>query len=71
MMVVEGVTWPFGLPAAAILLVIGLVATRGRPMSRPVVGFFVVSFAAALALSAVWAALNDWQLVEFSKVWGF
>ncbi|HEX6129273.1 MAG TPA: hypothetical protein VF071_09660 [Candidatus Limnocylindria bacterium] len=70
-MVVEGVTWPFALPAALILLVVGLVATGGRPVSRPVIAFYVVAFSVALGLSATWAALNDWELVEFSKVFGF
>lgn len=70
-MVVEGVTWPFALPAALILLVAGVVAKDGRPVSRPVIGFFVVAFAVALGLSATWAALHGWELVEFSKVFGF
>ena len=70
-MVVEGVTWPFGLPAAALLFVVGVVATRGRPFSRPVIGYFVLAFAVALLLSATWAGINEWELVEFSKVFGF
>ena len=66
-MVVEGGTAVIGLPGAALAAVNGLVVARKSLLRRPAAAFFTLGFLLALALCLVWAALNGWQLIEFSQ----
>ena len=71
LMVVEGRTAGFALPVAAAMAIVGLATLRAGILARPALGFYVVGFVVALGLAVVWASLNEWQLVEFSEVFGF
>jgi hypothetical protein len=64
---VEAATTPMSVPAALLLLVGGGAIGRSRLASRPVLTFFLAAFVLALVLCFAWAAMNGWQLVEFSK----
>jgi len=65
--VVEGQTAPLGLPGAAAVILFVLGAARGTVTRRPVAAMLVAGYALALVLCLVWAGMNDWQLIEFSK----
>lgn len=65
--VVEGQTAPLGLPGAAAVILLALAAAGRTITRRPVAGMLVVGYAVALVLCVVWAGMNDWQLIEFSK----
>ncbi len=66
-MVIEGATWPMGLPLAVVALVLAAMWGRKRMAKQPIVFTFFVAYSLALVLLAVWAI---WQqgLPEFSKV---
>jgi hypothetical protein len=65
--IVEAATTPMTVPGALVLLVGGGAIARGQPAARPVLTFFLVAFSLALVLCFAWAAMNGWQLTEFSK----
>ena len=66
-MVVEGGTALIGLPGAALIAAVGR-SLAGRSMfRRPAVALFSGGYLVALLLCLIWAAMNGWQLVEFSK----
>lgn len=66
-MVIEGATWPMGLPLAVLAAVLGAAWIRRRGSQQPLVLTFFLAYSLALVLFAVWAI---WQhgLPEFSKV---
>jgi hypothetical protein len=66
--IVEAATTPMTVPGALVLLVGGGTIARGQPAARPVLTFFLVAFSLALVLCFAWAAMNGWQLKEFSQV---
>lgn len=70
-MVVEGGTWPLTLPVAALLAGMGALWPGGMRSSTPAVTFFVLAYSLAIALTFAWAAINGWEVIEFSKVFGF
>ena len=53
LMVLEGVTTPIGLPAAALVTACGLWG-RGRLRQQPALAFFFVAYLTALILFVVW-----------------
>jgi len=65
-MVVEGATAIIGLPGAAVVAAVGVLSSGRRIVDRPAVALFAIGYLVALALCVAWAALNGWQLVEFS-----
>ncbi len=66
-MVIEGATWPMGLPLAVIAAILGAIWIGRRRARHPVIVTFLTGYSFALVLFAVWAI---WQhgLPEFSKV---
>ncbi len=66
-MVIEGATWPMGLPLAVIAAILAVIWIGGRQARKPVIVTFFVGYSFAIVLFAVWAI---WQhgLPEFSKV---
>lgn len=71
LMVVEGQTAGYALPAAAAMGIVALAGSRSGILARPALTFYVVGFVVAFGLAIIWASLNDWSLVEFSDVFGF
>jgi hypothetical protein len=65
--VVEGQTAPLGLPGAAAVMLIALAAAGRTITRRPIAAMLVGGYAVALVLCLIWAGMNDWQLIEFSK----
>jgi hypothetical protein len=65
--IVEAGTTPLTVPAALVLLVGGGALGGRRAASRPILAFFLLAFGLALLLCLVWAAMNGWQLKEFSE----
>jgi hypothetical protein len=65
--VIEGATWPLGLPFAALVTVLGVTYARSSWMGRPLLSFFVGAHALALVLFLAWAIIQG-GLPEFSEV---
>ncbi|HEY5983272.1 MAG TPA: hypothetical protein VIU38_07335 [Anaerolineales bacterium] len=54
LMVLEGVTIPIGLPAAALVVLFGMLPGRGKLREQPVLLFFFIAYLTALILFIVW-----------------
>ncbi|PZC49077.1 MAG: hypothetical protein C1O27_000446 [Chloroflexi bacterium] len=65
--VIEGATWPLGLPFAALVTIFGLTYARRSLMGRPLLSFFVGAHALTLVLFLAWAIVQG-GLPEFSEV---
>lgn len=66
-MIVEGGTGPIGVPGAAMLALGGLWQARNGFGRRPAADAFALGYALASLLFVAWAAMNGWQLVQFSE----
>jgi hypothetical protein len=66
--VVEGQTAFFAVPAMLLITLGAWWAMRRRGALAAGAVFVAYGYAATLVLLVVWAALNDWRLVEFSDL---
>lgn len=66
-MIVEGGTGPIGVPGAAILALGGMWRAWVGFGRRPAADAFALGYALASLLFLAWAAMNGWQLVQFSE----
>jgi hypothetical protein len=65
-MIVEGVTWPMGIPLAVLIIVFGIFRGRKQFQRMPLLYLFTMAYLLAMVLIAVWGI---WQggIVEFSQ----
>lgn len=66
-MVVEGGTAPLGVPAAVVVASAGIWIGRRRLRDLRADTIIAGGYGGAVVLFFVWAALNDWRLVQFSE----